>query len=101
MYSAFSERSPSAAAAASALTTSGRFTRQSSSSSAFSRAWPSRVISAVLFSAGGRQRLTPARRASRRAYATQRLAAFGLGDFVFRHHRVAAVRLGLVVGIQQ
>src|SRR5690606_17614680 len=42
--------------AASALTTSGRFTRHSSSSSAFSRAWPCAVISAVLFSAGGRQR---------------------------------------------
>src|SRR5690606_20798566 len=68
VYSAFSERSPSAAAAARALTTSGRRTRHSSSSSALSRACPAGVISAVLFSPGGRQRPT-ARSVRRRGRA--------------------------------
>src|SRR5262245_1877388 len=57
MYSAFSERSPSAAASASARTTSGRRTRQSSSSSSLRRRWPSAVMIAVDGAAADRQRL--------------------------------------------
>src|SRR6185437_1339832 len=54
--SAFSERSPSAAAAASALTTSGRNSRQRWSSSALSVSNPARVMIAVERGAGGRHR---------------------------------------------
>src|SRR5690606_40832779 len=55
MYSAFSERSPSAAAAASARVTSAR-RRQSVLSSACRRAWPAGVIYGEALAAGGRQR---------------------------------------------
>src|SRR5688572_17539616 len=58
MYSAFSERSPSAAAAPSARTTSGRRTFHRSLSSSRRRSKPARVTIAVEPSAGGRQRDT-------------------------------------------
>src|SRR6476646_4042319 len=56
MYSAFSERSPSAAASESAFTTSGRRTFQRSLNSSRRRSYPARVMIAVERSGGGRQR---------------------------------------------
>src|SRR5688572_3462419 len=60
MYSAFSDRSPCAAASATARVTAGRLTRHSSSSSRLRRAAPSGVMYLALGGRGARYRpITP------------------------------------------
>src|SRR6185503_1183150 len=71
MYSAFSDRSPCAAASETARVTAGRLTRHSSSSSRLSRAAPSGVMYLALGGRGARYRpITPRSLAVRYSIAT-------------------------------